>query len=651
MPPSAEANAAMSRMNRLSRFVRLFVRLFGVLLLGAVLACPATATPYVRDEIVARLGLPPETPQIVRGFARPNLALRIAEVERANDRRRLVDDTLYEALGIPGSGLVDWNDTYYRTWPYFGLFVQNDWKVTRRLTLNLGLRYDVQVPFVERWDRVNNGFDLNAVSPVNDPVLAAWARNKAAYDRTNPRFPYPDVPRAILGGKTFVDPKGPRRTYSTDWQNIQPRVGAAWQFTPRAVLRTGFGIFHRTATQGNYTDGFSQTTNYINSLDAGMTPSAGLTGPYSLQNPFPNGLVAPLGRQLGLMTNVGNGVSFDGRQRIIPRTFQYSFGFQVRAFWRLLLDASYVGSITNHEASSYNLDNVGLELTRQGQEVPNFLDRAIANPFFGVLPPNTTLGASATTAARNLLDPYPLFNGITMTTNPWGRYRYDALQLRVEKRFSGNRAQGGAFVSIFSYTFSKNFQDIQRLNAWNLDEPQSHELVSYDKPQNISWSGVWDLPFGKGRAFLQNTNKFVNGAIGGWNMNFIYRFTSGNPVSAMDVQYLCPALLLDDQTRTHWFNNDRTCYRSRASYTLRTQQLRFPWLRQMDNLSVSLAGSKNFRINERFNFNLRAEAFNLMNHPLFGAPDTGFQNERFGMLPLGQQNFPRLIQVSMKLSF
>src|SRR5215472_15817699 len=136
---------------------------------------------------------------------------------------------------------------------------------------------------------MNTGFDFNAVSPINAQVLAAWAADKAAYDKTNPKVPYPDPPAAILGSKTFIQPGGSRRTYQTDWTDVQPRFGLAWQFAARSVLRTGFGIFYKTATQSGYTDGFSQQTPYIASADA-FTYNNPLTGPYSLQNPFPNGL-------------------------------------------------------------------------------------------------------------------------------------------------------------------------------------------------------------------------------------------------------------------------------------------------------------------------------------------------------------------------
>jgi hypothetical protein len=555
-------------------------------------------------------------------------------------------------LGIPGSGLMEWNDTYYRTWPYYGFFIQNDWKVRRNLTLNLGLRYDVQVPFVERWDRVNNGFDPNAKNPLSDRILAAWAVDKAAYDATKPTYPFPAVPSALYGGKTFVQPNGSRRTYNTDWQNIQPRIGLAWQFARQTVLRTGFGIYHRTATQANYTDGFSQTTAYTRTTDGDVTPSAHLTGPYSLANPFPDGIIQPTGADLGLLTNVGNAVSFDGRQRVIPRTFQYSFGLQRMFWWNVKIDAAYVGSITNHDTASYNMGYVPMDIFAQGTAVPNFLDRTVPNPMSGILPATTSFGSLVNIPARELYRFFPLFNGVTESTNPWARYRYDSLQLSASKRFSGSHSAGGGFLTTFSYTFSKNLQSANFLNNYNLAEGLVHELVSYDKPQNIAFTGVWDLPVGKGRHFLTHSGRLVENMIGGWTINWIYRFTSGNPVNGIDAIDYCSDLLIPDQTHDQWFNNSKTCsFKGRASYTLRAVPDRYAWLRQMDNVTVNLAGSKNFQLREKWRLNLRAEAFNLLNHPLYGAPDTTYTDARFGMLPVGQQNFPRLIQVSGKILF
>ena len=238
-----------------------------------------------------------------------------------------------------------------------------------------------------------------------------------------------------------------------------------------------------------------------------------------------------------------------------------------------------------------------------------------------------------------------------MQTNPWSRYRYDGLQLQAEKRFLGNRNVAGALTVVFSYTYSKTFECNHRLNNWNLSEPCVHELSNYDKPQNIAFSGVWDIPFGKGRHWLTSPNKYLKPFIEGWTASWIYRFTSGVPVSAMNVQYLCSSVLTENQSHDHWFNNDPKCYRNLPNYTLRTIPDRFAWLRQMDNPRLDVSTSKTFPIHERWKFYLRGEATNVMNKPLYAGPDTGFQNVRFGMLPVGQQNFPRIVQLSGKILF
>jgi hypothetical protein len=175
--------------------------------------------------------------------------------------------------------------------------------------------------------------------------------------------------------------------------------------------------------------------------------------------------------------------------------------------------------------------------------------------------------------------------------------------------------------------------------------------VSYDKPQNVTLSGVWDLPFGKGRHFLAGARGFTNLALGGWSMHYVYTYRSGNPIGGIDATNYCGTLLVDNQTNNQWFNNDPTCYKSRPNYTLRNVPDRYPWLRQMDNTNVNVAMAKTFAFMERWKFAFRAEAFNLLNHPLYGAPSTSFTAATFGQLPRDQQNFPRIVQVSARLLF
>ncbi len=555
-------------------------------------------------------------------------------------------------MGVPGSGFVDWNDTFYRTWPYWGVFVQDDWRVTSSLTLNLGLRYDVQIPFKERWNRVNAGFDFNTVNPLSDQILAAWNTKKAAWDKANPTRPYyPAPPAAIMGGEAFIQPGGPRRIYQTDWTDIQPRIGLAWRFAPDTVLRAGFGIFYRTATEMGNTDGFSQQTTY-NATPDGFTYNTPLTGPYSLADPYPDGLVSPSGSQLGLLTAMGDAVAFDGSQRVIPRTYQYSFGLQRMMPGQVRIDASYVGSITVHDTMNYNMDYVPLATYQAGNKTNAILNTSVPNPFFGILPKNSTFGASSTISALDLNFPYPEFNGVTMGTNPWGRWRYDALQLRAERRFLGSGSAAGSVTMVLAYSFSKAFDMSHRLVNWDLTQPAVHELTQFDKPQSVAFSGVWEVPFGKGRHFLTAPPKALSPVVSGWTVSWIYRYNSGYPVAGMNYQYTCSqSMLVSNQSHDHWFNNDPSCWSALPLYTIRNVQDRYPWLRQMDNSTLNAAMDKTFFLSERWRFTFRAEAFNVMNHPLYGAPDTNRTDARFGMLPLGQQNFPRYFQLSGKVGF
>src|SRR5205823_4612288 len=158
------------------------------------------------------------------------------------------------------------------------------------------------------------------------------------------------------------------------------------------------------------------------------------------------------------------------------------------------------------------------------------------------------------------------------------------------------------------------------------------------------------VPFGRGRS-IDPSSRFVSAIVSGWGMNWVYKFTSGYPVAMGNWVFSCPSYFAAVQDRDHWFNNTLSCYKSVPSYSLRTNADRFPNIRQMDNTSVNLALTRTFSVTERYRLQFRGEAFNAMNHPLYGTPGTSFTADRFGVLPVAQQNFPRLIQLAMKVMF
>ncbi|HEV8132798.1 MAG TPA: TonB-dependent receptor, partial [Acidobacteriota bacterium] len=556
-------------------------------------------------------------------------------------------------LGAPTSGAIDYNDTTYRTRPYYGVHVQDDWKVNRRLTLNLGLRYEVQVPWLERFNRETRGFDTTTKNPLSDQVLANWVKFKADYDKANPnaKYPYPAPPAVLTGGYLFMGVNGqPRRLYDTDWTNFAPRIGLAWRVRENTVLRAGGGVYYQSPTQTGVISGFNQQTPYTTSLD-GFTPSAGLTGPYSLVNPFPNGIATAPHASLGLLTNIGNSLSFDPPRYKIPRTYQYSFGIQHQLPYGIVGEVSYSGNYQIYIESGFNLNNPSLEDNNHGLADAAYLNRSLPNPFFGILPITSSRGGSPTTTAFNLLRPDAIFGDITNNLVQAGHYRSDALQVKVERRMLGGRSAGGVMTWVLSYTYAKAYEQNHRLNNWNAQEPLIYELDNTDKPQNLAFSGVWDLPFGRDRRFF-NSNPLVNAIAGDWRFDWIFTYLSGYPVGWPNLQNVCGEWHAKPQTPDHWFNNDKSCYRQFPSFTVRTIPDRFPDIRQPAvGPQLNAALEKTVHLSEQYRFQFRVESFNATNHPIRGNVDTGFTSPTFGQLPRNQNNFPRFFQIAGKFYF
>jgi hypothetical protein len=191
-------------------------------------------------------------------------------------------------LGAATSGEVDYIVKPYYRWGYYAPWVQDDIKISRKLTVNIGLRWDILSPITERYNRLNYGFFPDQVNPISSQVNQTQFPGFKAY-----------------GGIGFAGVNGnPRAAFNTDWNNIQPRLGAAYQLTSKTVLRSGWGISYIPHVSTGDSFGFSQSTPYVATLDAGQTPAG------TISNPFPSGILAPPGSKLGLQTLLGQGPTF-----------------------------------------------------------------------------------------------------------------------------------------------------------------------------------------------------------------------------------------------------------------------------------------------------------------------------------------------------
>jgi hypothetical protein len=555
-------------------------------------------------------------------------------------------------LGYIQTGNIQYNDTYFRREPYLAVFVQDDWKFSRSLTFNLGLRYDIQFGMYEIHDRLNRDWDFTTVQPTSAAVLENWNKLRTA----TPTMPAP--PQALVGGMTFAGVNGqPRRVYDADLSNIQPRLGFAYNFMSRTVVRGGFGIFHRTATQNNLSTGFSIGTPYINSQTAGQFPSAGLTGGYSLENPWPGGVIRPVGAALGVATNLGTGVSYDSPDRLLPRTLQWSLTLERELPWNMVLEASYTGSLTAKETVGINLNSMPREHWDAAQKDPNYYNARVPNPFLGIFPTTVGRGVSTDLSRQTLLQPYPHFDGLTNNLLPVGRSWYHGLQSRFEKRMMGQRSAGGAVTWVMAYTWSKQMERRWRDSNTMLWRPPVNQVTAEDRTHNLTFAGIWDLPFGRNRRFVTQPGTAGQLLFGGWTMNTNFIYQSGVPLSAWTGwEFGCGDPRVSSPTENSWFFNDRSrfsqCWRQLRPFEYVELPARFGNIRGPAAPQIDLMLSKKFNIRERYQIEFRGEAFNAFNTPIRSDPPSGNPSAAdFGILPVSQLNFPRNVQLGLRLRF
>jgi hypothetical protein len=548
-------------------------------------------------------------------------------------------------LGYPSGGTIQYTPRLAYRWGYNGLFVQDDFRITPKLTLNLGLRWDAEGAATERYNRMNRGWSYSAA----DPKLAAAAKTASAAD----------CPACanLAGGLMFAGVNGaPREAFNTDYNHFQPRIGAAYALSNRTVLRGGFGIYYLPQAFFGGVAGFAQDTPYTATLGGGANQFIPAN---SLSNPFPSGLLTPSNANLGLATFAGQGVVFVNPDRKIPRAHQWSFGIQHQLPWSVKIDASYVGSRTydvntgdNQTGGARNINVNSAEQIAQFRQNANYFNQSVPNPFAGLLP--GSLGG-ATVPRSQLLKPFPQFGDVTFVGESLGKIWYDALQLSVEKRYS----QG--LTMVLAYTWSKNLESVAFLN--NQDPTTTKVITSNDRPHRVVLSGVYELPFGRGRLIGRDVNRGLNMLIAGWEYNFIGTIQSGTPVDLPGNVDLIGDPATGDQSFARWFNGcvapisgNATCsdpaWRLRnTSNTLRSTPFRAGWIRVPTRPQWDMSLNKRVYFTERYNFQVRLETFNVFNSPVRSGPVTDPTRSDFGVIPLGQSNIPRQVQLGFKLNF
>ena len=557
----------------------------------------------------------------------------------------------------------------------YGFFAQDNWKVTSKLTLNLGLRYDLTLPRTDRFNH-QDWFDPNATSPLNGGSITY----------TSPVSGQP-VNLALKGGEVFASSKQ-RTNYVTDWHDFQPRFGFAYQFAPSTVVRGGYGIYYGQSRSGVTgvvpygSAGFNQSTNVITINPGHPTPVG------NLNNPFPNGLIQPAGNSLGLLNDVGFGANGPLRTpgaNQTPYDQSWSFGIERELPSHILINAEYIGKKGTHLPFDVSVlrNHLGpwVESLPTTAADPNnpcqtltvpCLNNLVDNPFQSLITnPNSTLGSSFPQISYyQLLLPYPQFTDVETEPQLIANSIYHGLQLTAEKKYSNGLQLLATFV------WSKSIDDSSQAD-WNvswlgsidsLQDPNKpwleRSLSTFDIPYVFQFSYSYDLPLGHGRAFLGNMPRWADLIIGGWKTNGIWRFADGRPLTFTlnDGGQPLPTYgsqrpdLVGTPRRNHgsdWVDNyfvDPNVFQRPAPFTLGDAPRALGGVRSPSHFTTDLSLGKQFRIREETSFEFRIEARNAFNHPVFGTPDTAVGDADFGKVNYTSVG-PREVQLGFKFNF
>jgi len=583
--------------------------------------------------------------------------------QRDNSGALFGQDVASFLLGIPTGGSLEINaQRLNHTW-YHGIFIHDDWKITNRLTLNLGLRYEYEGATTDSANRNVRGFDPDSALAIGAAARAAYAAN-----------PIPELPVSafpVRGGLQFASDSD-AGFYDADTNNIQPRVGFAYALSEKTVLRGGVGVYAiPNIIFGNFQPGYSASQPVVPTLDNGLTFRANLV------NPFPDGVAAPVGAADGANTFLGRTL-----ERVVPvafnngRNMRYIVSMQRELPGQWLFEAAYAGSrgwdLTTGgggQAGEIELNGVPAQFLStsrvRDQATINFLTAQVPNPFRGLLPGTAFNGA--TVARQQLLRPFPHFDNIRTRTSD-GTSRYNSAQFKLEKRFTSG------YSLLAAYTWSKFTERVFQLNPSDADYEERPS--EFDVPHRLALSGIFEIPFGRDRRWGGNASAVTDALAGGWSIQAIGQLQTGRPISFHDRNIYfggdLDSLKTDYSGDTNqpvfdisrfYFNDapvqvngqvnaglQRADQRIRLANHIRYFPSRVLGLRGHGLNLWDISFVKQLRFSERFRGQFHIELLNAFNRVVFNNPNTDPLNAEFGKVS-SQANLPRDIQLAVKLMF
>ena len=542
---------------------------------------------------------------------------------------------------------------------YYGGYVQDDYKLNRRITLNAGLRYEYESAPVDGQNRYLRLLDLTARNPTlvgnPSPYTAADLGLRAQYLGPGNAMPAPN------GQYLFADGTS-RSPFHAPIFNFEPRLGGAIQLNGKTVLQLGWGrnlmlnsqVYNGLLTNPNFT-GYSQTSIIQGSVNG--VPQTRLSNPYPSDNP----LVPVTGKSLGLNTNLGG--SFNGNNYVRYPNYQdgsldrFNATIERQLPGQFRLDVSFIGINGRHLDSnaffdnSFPLNQASPSLYYNPRTGGQFVE-SVGNPFYNYLTPAQFPGglrSQKTVQLQQLLAPYPQYQQILMGGLP--------IEGDVVRNFEVQlqRAYSGGFTILGSYLYNREWQTwfpsadpTGGLYFYNRTPAWSDSTGSPYARHRTVISGVYDLPFGRGRAAMANANRLTDEILGGWTLSSTFTFNAGAQISFGNGYEVIgnPA-----QSVPAGYAFNPAAFATLPLYTAQAPVRNFPGVTAPDFWNIDASLAKTFPLTERWKLQLRMEAYNLTNSIMFAPADASFGNSSFGQANLSQSNAGRTLQYSARLTF
>jgi hypothetical protein len=545
----------------------------------------------------------------------------------------------------------------FRRMLYAG-YVQDDWRATPRLTINAGLRYDLQTQAVEKHNGIEN-FDITKPNPTNSIF-----KGLVEYASTSGY------------GRNFVN---------ENFGDFGPRLGFAYALDRRnaMVLRGGFAIYYPSTSVYSYDESSGNPAGYTSMTTSWSAPTAHGYD-FQLQNGFPGAWALPLGSAGGPNVFLGQSASYINPVAKDPSAQVFTLTISREMPYDIVVDASYAGNHGNHfENYSPNLDFLSPQYYSMGTAA---LSAQMPNPYAGLVP--GSLGAATLTQAQ-ILKPFPYMAAVTMQDPRNGYYWSNLGMLSVQRRATRGLQIMGAYT--FGKTTDAGVQDVSNLSAvgtgtsaspQNPYDPRAdHSVDTIDITHRLTISGLYDLPFGKGQRFLDSpaTDRLV----GGWQVNSVFTLESGRPIGITGANNQLASrpnwnpgvsVFVPHQSRSalyktgqlEWFNP--LAFVNPPDYTFGNVPRELGNLRGPGTVNLDLSLFKTTHITEGTTFEFRIEAYNALNHPNLPMPGTGFSagkpadpnnpyaegglntSSSFGMITSGATS-TRNVQLAAKIFF